>query len=75
MIGEVNLDGVYVSSALVAACFAGLFLLVLRRAFLWSGFYRLVWHHRLVDLAIFTILWAAAARVLPVLADIVGRYL
>ncbi|HDU5044748.1 TPA: DUF1656 domain-containing protein [Klebsiella aerogenes] len=75
MIGEVNLDGVYLSSALVSACLAGLSLLVLRRIFRWSGFYQIVWHHRLVNLAIFIIAWAAAVRILPVLGAIIGRFL
>jgi len=75
MIGEINLDGVYFSSAFVAACLAGVLLLVLKRVLLWSGFYRLVWHHRLVDLTIFIITWAAAVRVLPMLAHIMERSL
>ncbi|MCA8057376.1 MULTISPECIES: DUF1656 domain-containing protein [Burkholderia cepacia complex] len=75
MIGEVNLHGVYFSSVLAAACLASLLLLIVRRFFLWSGFYRLVWHRHVVDLATFTILWAAVARMLPVLADIIGKSL
>ncbi|HBK4689282.1 MULTISPECIES: DUF1656 domain-containing protein [Serratia] len=74
-IGEINLGGVYISSALVAASLAGLFLLILRRAFLWSGFHRLVWHYRLANLAIFIIIWATVARVLPMLAGIIGSSL
>ncbi|WP_126227679.1 DUF1656 domain-containing protein [Burkholderia ambifaria] len=75
MIGEVNLHGVYFSSAFVTACVAGLLLLIVRRLFLWSGLYRLVWHRHVVDLAFFIILWATAARVLPVLADFFGKSL
>ena len=35
--------------------------------------YRLVWHRHLVDLALFTIFLAAAAKVLPALAGAIER--
>jgi protein AaeX len=73
MIAEVSLFGVFFSGALVAACLAGVALLVVRRLLLWLDFYRLVWHRHLVDLALFIILWAAAAMVMPALAGTVGR--
>ncbi len=73
MITEVSLFGVFFSGALVTACIAGIALLVVRRLLLWVDFYRLVWHRHLVDLALFIILWAAAAMVMPALARTVER--
>lgn len=73
MIAEVSLFGVFFSGALVTACIAGIALLVVRRLLLWGDFYRLVWHRYLVDLALFIILWAAAAMVMPDLATTIER--
>jgi hypothetical protein len=68
MIAEISLFGVFFSGAFATACLAGVAALVVRRLLHWAGFYRLVWHRHLVDLALFVILWAAAAMVLPALA-------
>lgn len=68
MIAEINILGVFFSGALAAAFLAGIALLILRRILRWVGFYRLVWHRGLVDLALFTILWSLSATVLPVLS-------
>ncbi len=68
MIAEVSLFGVYVSGAFATACLAGGATLVVRRLLHWAGFYGLVWHRHLVDLALFVILWAAAATMTPALA-------
>lgn len=63
---ETDLSGVFFSGALAAAVLAAIPLLALRRFLQWAGFYRLVWHRNLVDLAIFAILWAAAAEILSI---------
>jgi hypothetical protein len=73
MTAEINVFGVFFSGALAAACLAGVALLVVRRLLFHVGFYRLVWHRHLVDLALFIILWAAAAMVTPALAATIGR--
>jgi hypothetical protein len=75
VIGETNLFGVFFSGALAAACLACVPLLILRRVLLRAGFYRLVWHRHLVDLAFFIILWAATAKIMPFLAETMGRAL
>lgn len=59
MNGEVALGGVYLSSALPCALLALVLGLVLRRVLEPLGFYRLVWHRALFDLALFVILWGA----------------
>lgn len=73
MIAEISIFGVFVSGALATACLAGIALLIVRRLFLKVGFYQLVWHPHLVDLALFTILWAAAAMITPALAGTIER--
>ena len=67
MIGEINLDGVLLSSVLVSALVALAAAFVLRRALSWAGAYRFVWHPALFDTALFVILWAAVIAVpLPI---------
>ena len=56
MIGEVNIYGVFVPALLVWAFVALLATLLLRRVLLSLGFYRLVWHPALFDVAIFVVL-------------------
>jgi Protein of unknown function (DUF1656) len=73
MMGETNLFGVFFSGALAAACLACVALLVFRQVLLRAGFYQLVWHRHLVDLALFAILWAAAVKVMPLLAGMMAR--
>jgi protein AaeX len=73
MIAEVNVWGVFFSGALTAACLAGMCLVVVRRALARIGFYRLVWHRHLVDLALFTLLWVVVANTMPLLASALGR--
>lgn len=65
MIAEVDLFGVLVNSAFVAAIVGWGLHLGVRRALAWSGFYRWVWHRSLADLAIYIILWAVATAALP----------
>jgi hypothetical protein len=60
MNGDINLDGVFVSSLLptVALALAGTF--AVRRILALCGVYRNVWHPALFDTALFVILWAAS---------------
>lgn len=67
MIAEIDIFGVFVSGALFTACLACGALIILRFFLLRLGFYRLVWHRHLVDLAAFTVLWAVVAMVTPML--------
>jgi hypothetical protein len=62
MIGELNLDGVFLSSVLVSAVIALVLATLIRRLLTWVGAYRLVWHPALFDAALFVILWAAVIR-------------
>lgn len=62
MIGELPIDGVFLSSVLVSAVIALAIAFVLRRLLAWAGAYRLVWHPALFDAALFVIVWAAVAR-------------
>jgi protein AaeX len=73
MIAEVSLFGIFVSGALATACLAGIALFIIRRLFLRLGFYQLLWHPHLVDVALFTILWAAAAMTIPALSGLIER--
>jgi len=58
MTGEINIAGVFVHPLLVAACLA----LPLAQIVGWAlgrvGFYRLVWHRGLFDVALLVVLWA-----------------
>lgn len=56
MIGEFNIDGVFLPALLVWALVALLGSMLLRRVLRWAGFYRLVWHPVLFDVAIFIVL-------------------
>ena len=59
MTGEIDLNGVFLSSVLVSALIALAASFVLRRLRSWVGAYRFVWHPALFDTAVFVILWAA----------------
>lgn len=59
MTGELNIDGVFLSSVLVSAVLALAASFVLRRVLSKVGAYRFVWHPALFDTALFVILWAA----------------
>jgi len=61
MIGELDLDGVFLSPALMSAVIAWVVLLALRRLLVAAGAYRAVWHPALFDTAVFFILWAVTA--------------
>ena len=56
---ETNIGGVYVPAALVWAGAAFVLCILSRARFGRAGFYRLVWHRALFDLAVFVILWGA----------------
>jgi hypothetical protein len=72
MLDEVNFLGIYFSGALVAAGVAWIMLMVVRRLLRWIGFYRLIWHPALVDIALFGILWCLSAWALPILARMIA---
>ena len=59
MTGELDIDGVFLSSVLVSALIALVASFVLRRVLSKVGAYRFVWHPALFDTALFVILWAA----------------
>jgi len=63
MTGELDIDGVFLSSVLVSALIALVASFVLRRVLSKVGAYRFVWHPALFDTALFVILWAAVVTV------------
>ena len=65
MVGEFNFAGVFVPSLLVWVIVAVGVSMFIRRIFVIVGFYRLVWHRGLFDLALLAIL----SGVVTVLAD------
>ena len=69
MIGEFDIYGVYFPAFAIFAAIAFLLQIVVKRLLNASGFYRLVWHRALFDLAIYVILLgvvtAAGASILP----------
>ena len=56
MIGEFDIYGVYVPAFAIYAAIALLLQIAIMRLLDACGFYRLVWHRALVDLAIYVIL-------------------
>ena len=69
MIGEFDIYGVYFPAFAIFAAIAFLLQIVIKRFLEACGFYRLVWHRALFDLAIYVILLgivtAASASILP----------
>ncbi|MEE7459516.1 MULTISPECIES: DUF1656 domain-containing protein [Methylobacteriaceae] len=63
MTGEFDLYGVFVPSLAAWMLLALLISLPLRRLLAWSGFYRLVWHRPLFDLALYVVLLGAVVSV------------
>jgi len=59
MIGEFNFAGVFVPAILVWAMVAIGVSTFVRSILRLIGFYRLVWHRQLFDLALLAILWAS----------------
>jgi hypothetical protein len=66
MIAEVNLFGVYISTALFTAAIAGVLHVGIRRVLQSVGFYRFVAHQNLLDVALFFILWGAIVLTMSV---------
>lgn len=62
MFGDFSLFGVYVPRLLVLALLAFVLNLVLKRLLGLAGFYRIVWHPALFDLALFVIVLGALAE-------------
>ncbi|WP_336489888.1 DUF1656 domain-containing protein [Methylobacterium nigriterrae] len=63
MTGELDLYGVFVPSLAAWMLLAFAISLPLRRALAWAGFYRLVWHRPLFDLALYVVLLGAVVSV------------
>jgi hypothetical protein len=61
VIGEFDLDGVFLPPVLVSAVIALGLSLVVRRLLVLFRAYRIVWHPALFDAALFVILWAVAS--------------
>jgi hypothetical protein len=59
MIGEIDVYGVFISPLLLWVVVTLPVTAVLRRALRWFGFYRLVWHRPLFDLALLVIVLGA----------------
>lgn len=59
MIGEFEVAGVFLPSPLVWGMTAIVLSLFLRKLLTLAGFYRLVWHRGLFDLALIAILWGS----------------
>ena len=64
MIGEIDLYGVFVPSLLLSVGAALPLTAGLRRLLRWSGFYRLVWHRPLFDLALLVMVLGAVVALL-----------
>ena len=60
MIGEVSIEGVYLSTALPAALTGLAGTVLVRRLLARTRFYTFVWHPALFDIALFVVLWWAA---------------
>ncbi len=63
MIAELDVYGVFVPSLLVWVGVALPLTAVLRRVLRWCGFYHIVWHRPLVDLALLVIVLGAVVAV------------
>jgi len=59
VIGEFDIGGVFVPSAAVWAAVAVVVSMFVRRLLNLAGFYKLVWHRGLFDLALLAILWGS----------------
>jgi hypothetical protein len=66
MIGEIDIDGVFIPTLLILGVVAFVVTLAIRVALRRVHFYRLVWHAGLFDTALYVvILWVAALVTLP----------
>ncbi len=59
MIGEFEFGGVFIPSLLIWGILAIAISIFLRRVLIIVGFYRLVWHRGLFDLALIIVLWGS----------------
>ena len=64
MIGEIHIFGLLAPASLVSAVAAGLMILLIRRTLARAGVYRHVWHPGLFDVALYVVLWTAAAALI-----------
>lgn len=62
--GEIDIGGVYVHPLLLAACLAFPAAELLGWALARLGFYRIVWHRGLFDVAMTVVLWAGIATLI-----------
>jgi hypothetical protein len=72
VIAEVDVFGVFLNAALVAAILAGAAHLLLRRVLRRLHFYDWVWHRNLADIAVYVLLWGAANVLLPPLLHLLN---
>lgn len=61
MIGEFDVAGVFIPAIVIWALLSMAVGLIVRRIFVATRFYQLVWHRGLFDLALFFILWGLVA--------------
>jgi Protein of unknown function (DUF1656) len=59
MIGDININGVFVPAVMISAIIAALLMSILRWLLVRIGFYRIVWHGPLVNVALFILILAA----------------
>ena len=69
MIAEVNIFGIYISTALFAAAIAAILHIFTRKTLQSIGFYRFVAHQNLLDVALFIILWGVLIFTISVFAE------
>jgi hypothetical protein len=67
MSGEFSIAGVFFSGALLSGTLGAVLFLFARHWLVRTHFYEHVWHRHLVDIALYTIAWAAMAMALAVL--------
>ncbi len=63
MIGEVDIGGVFAPTLMLWAAVALALSIPVRRLLSWIGFYRMVWHRGLFDIALVVLLWSGVAAV------------
>ena len=63
MTGELDIYGVFVPSLAAWMLLASVISLAVRRGLAWTGFYRLVWHRPLFDLALYVVLLAGVVTI------------
>jgi uncharacterized membrane protein len=63
MRAEIDIFGVFFSPLLAFAVVAWVLTAIATLLLAWAGFYRLVWHRALFDLALFVAVWGVTAAV------------